>query len=885
MSSLNILNDESIKLKFPTVFEYSIAQTYNKHQNERRQYFSNNNVFINNGNTFNGKYIIKYLMNPININDIDDGTFLNKNKSYSDMGSRNIINEIQDEEYDGNNSISNNLDESSNTIKISNSTKNQCSMFSKNNFISLQQQPLKQNNKNNLDFKIMTTVNKSQLNKLAQYHLKNCKIIDKNDIPFTLMRSGIIVFDLSNANDLESEFQQAKSSFNHIYYELNKLSSEEISKLKKNKIVRKFILISTVMAWEKETNSILDENDEEVGMRIMNKHIFERLPRKNYEIIFEFEKLILSSNSSRIKDIFKTFIISTGITYGHEENTFHYIFKNAWNNPEEIYISMINRTVPVFHVDELAKLVLIISKYDRYIKNNYILAVDEESYGINDIIKSVCDKLCSSRLVIKEDYLIKDHYKLNDFNWDLICCDLIIDPMLDIIIPDYQIRQTPMILKMKNLICEFIEENKLCSLKIIVTGYPAKLGKNIVEYLAQYYQVPLLTIHNLVINYLNVLKNKQYKLKLKMNDINEKCTNMSQLLAEMAGKFNVEQLHHVNEIFNNSKFSSNKETNDETIVDNNQFFEMAINDIPTKSSEILNTGNNEYLQENTFHQYLKYKIHLFEMDEEIKNIKFEIENLNYMFEEYENNLNKNDEQTENNYLLPVIKKSLSSFTSKNQGYILELFPLSVEQNKFIFHEDVDYPDMIIVPFCSKDVSKLRKYTSCSSMFGNSKNPSFHTVKHVIETDPTNFLTYYENKANNTINIPNVNYARDTLERESDSKYKIKKQFITKINSMEDYFTNKGVRVLRFSLPLELSDENISSYDLHYKAIADTIITQIRHPSSKENIFEMTKSVKQMTPKTRKITEDKFRTALNKLNIMKKQWNSGILKTLQNYKGK
>lgn len=87
------------------------------------------------------------------------------------------------------------------------------------------------------------------------------------------------------------------------------------------------------------------------------------MPLTKYQIIFKFEKLLLKCIILKIKDFFKTYIIGTDTVYGHEENALCYIFTNTWHNPRGLYFAMLNGTLPLFHVDKLAKLGFV-SKYD-----------------------------------------------------------------------------------------------------------------------------------------------------------------------------------------------------------------------------------------------------------------------------------------------------------------------------------------------------------------------------------------------------------------------------------------------------------------------------------------------------------------------------------------
>jgi len=929
MNSLNILTNESIIFQFPTIFEYSYAQTYSIHRNQCRQYFSKNKIFINNGDTFNGKYIIEYFKKTTNNNEIidlnDDSvnildtTLLNKVKNnIYNTELHKIINETQEslplteninimsiiglltkkqyQEF---------LDQSSNAMKI-NYLRNkyiQLAMFFKPHLMPLQQTTIifKDMIQDTSNLKINTSLLNEQFGK-GQEHLKNCEVIEKNKILTKLMQCGVAIFDITN--DSEIELEQARFSFNYIYNELINYSDEEIIKCKENRIVRKFILISTVMTWVKKTsNDQMYSENEEVHTSITQKGVLERFPIAKYQIIFEFEKLLLKANSSKIKDIFKTYIIGTGIIYGHEENAFRYVFTNAWHNPKEMYIAMLNRTVPVFHVDELAKLVCIVSKYE-HVKNNYILAVEQESYGFNNIIKSLCDELCTSQLVLKEDHLIMSHYKFNSFTWDLICSDLNIDSMLDVIIPDYQNLQTSIISNMKELTREFVEVNNLYSLKIIVSGQPTHVSSKIAERLAKYYKVKFINIPLLINNYFTLLKNDRIKLELKMNDIYKNRANIKHTLAKLTAQFD-EWLEQINDQLNIDIYSSNEQNNNEMVDDSNKNLEM-INDTFISENEIftdpsensLNFNNSKYdnyFQEHDNYKLLtKNKIDLLESNKEINNIKYMIQHLNEKYEKYENNFNKNKGRLDNHYLLPLIKESLSSFSCRNQGYILDIFPLYVEQMEFIFNEDIIYPNDIILLSYDRIITDNQKCCeeTCSTIINkNSKCINSNNLDKNTEMSSNSFEhqssdIYHDQDVsfNNALTRSNIYDISDLFKNETESIYENTKHkcALKSVNYLANYSTNKGINVHKLNIPLDLADETIS-YNLQYKFYTDTIISLIGRNPFKDIRNETMINGSQITPKQKssktEMTNRKLKITSNKLNIMKEQWKKDITKTL------
>lgn len=907
MSFFNTLTDESIAFQFPTVLKHGFIQTCAKYQNENK-YYSKNNIFINNGNTFNSKYIIKYFKKTLklNINEIIDTSLINCynptilskiQSSFATMGKHKIINETtlienihilssiglltkkQYEEF---------LVQSTKIKKI-NYLKNNCdqlTMFFKPHLMPLQRPTIKlQEIYKNHKYKIIVTLCNETLKRNEVHHLKNCEIIEKDKFSFVpkLMQCSAIIFDVTN--DSESELQQARNAFNYVFNELMRYTDEEIVSCKSNGIIRKFILVSTVMTFVRENYNQLTHNTCEEAQTIITHHdILERLPIDKYKLIFEFEKLILKSNQTKIKDIFKTYIISTGVIYGHEENAFHNIFANAWNNPEEMYISVSNRNVPVFHINELAKLLFIVSKHDDCVKDNFILASEQETCGFNNIIKSVCNELCCSNLVLKEDNLVMNQYKFNSFTWDLICSNLIIDPMLNIIVPDYQIKQTSIISNMNKITQEFIKANNLCSLKILISGQQVQIVRKMAEQLSQYYQVKLISIPYLINNYLKLLKNYQNKLEVKINDIYEKRRKTISTRIKLASKLQNEQFRHVNKECNININSLNELITDEILDGNHHFKTHNTLYLKNKNFSVPSNINMNiehiYYKESNNELYAKHNKHILEMDDEINNIKNTLESLNYKFNKYENNINRNKEQLDNCYLLSLIKESLSWFSCCNQGYVFELFPLTVEKMELIYNENIGYPNFIVLlsnisnaptffkETCSTNINQCNIHlNNCSLENGNKANSN-------------NFESQtYKYRANfgNSINETNIFNIYNTFENKLENIYNKRHKYETSVVvDMIKYCTIKNIIILKFNIPFELAKET-PSYDLQYKSFLESILSQIGCPF--KYIYKTNLNNEATNKNTTKISE-KLKSVSTKLSTMKKQWNNDTMKTLE-----
>lgn len=645
------------------------------------------------------------------------------------------------------------------------------------------------------------------------------------------------------------------------------------------------------MTFVKESYNQLTHNEyEEAQTNITHNHILERLPIDKYKLVFELEKLILKSNQTKIKDIFKTYIISTGVIYGHEQNAFHHIFANAWNNPEEMYISVLNRNVPLFHIDELAKLLFIISKYDDCVKDNFILALERKTCSFNNIIQSVCNELCSSNLVLKEDNLVMKQYKFNSFTWDLICSNLIIDPMLDIIIPDYQIKQTSIISNMNKITQEFIKANNLCSLKILISGQQVQIARNIAEHLAHYYQVQVINIPYLINNYLKLLKNHQNKLKLKIKDIYEKRRNTISTNIKLASQQENEQFKYVNKKCNININSSNDLATDEIINYDNQHLKIHNTSYLSENENFSIPSNTSmnfehiYYKESNNELHKKHNKHIPEIDEEINNIKNTLKNINCKINKYENN--RNIEQLDNSYLLAIVKESLSLISCCNRGYVFELYPLTVEKMELIYNEDIDYPNVIVLlsnisntptffkETCSTNINQcythLNNYSLEHGNKTNSNNFEFQTLKYNVD---------FSNSINET-NIFNIyNTFENKLEHIHNKRHKYETSVIIDINK---YCTIKNITILKFNIPFELA-KGTSSYDLQYKSFLESILSQIARSSFKHDIYKK-KLNNEATNKNETKMSEKLRSVSTKLSAMKEQWNNGMIKTLE-FEGK
>ena len=79
-----------------------------------------------------------------------------------------------------------------------------------------------------------------------------------------------------------------------------------------------------------------------------------RRAHPNYKERHSAEKMITKLGLTNKKKLL-TYIVATGLTYGMEEDVFHYIFKAAWHNVPEVPVyGKGHNYLPTIHVMDLA---------------------------------------------------------------------------------------------------------------------------------------------------------------------------------------------------------------------------------------------------------------------------------------------------------------------------------------------------------------------------------------------------------------------------------------------------------------------------------------------------------------------------------------------------
>lgn len=113
-----------------------------------------------------------------------------------------------------------------------------------------------------------------------------------------------------------------------------------------------------------------------------------RRAHPNFKSHISTEKLVIKCGKTN-KAKFITYVVAPGLTYGAEEDIFHFLFKTAWHgaSPALQCFGPGDNIVPTIHIHDLASVVVNIC--DQKPKVRYIVAVDDSKNTLDEIVKVI----------------------------------------------------------------------------------------------------------------------------------------------------------------------------------------------------------------------------------------------------------------------------------------------------------------------------------------------------------------------------------------------------------------------------------------------------------------------------------------------------------------
>ncbi|KAF5274111.1 hypothetical protein FQR65_LT04509 [Abscondita terminalis] len=324
-----------------------------------------------------------------------------------------------------------------------------------------------------------------------------------------IMKCGFVVYDISqNPN----EIVKALATIREIYNKIETM--KEQSKNKKPEESRVFILISTVMTWA--FTKPIDPDDP--TLPFTEADYKKRKPHPNFKEHINCEREI-TMLGRKDKGRLKTYIICSGIVYGMEEEDLTFFFKLAWTNEKELPIFKQGKNVvPLIHVKDLAKVVFaVIDKTPT--KPQVIVAVEQTPCNFKEVIKSLSKIMGSSRtknVDLEEAFLYND---MTQNLYDRYTLNLNMEPAS--ILDRLEIEWTSDLNfaeNIKNVVREFKQSRGFAPLRVIMHGPPAVGKTRIAKQLASYYKAHYLNIKVLIEETVEELREARENAKLRIKE-------------------------------------------------------------------------------------------------------------------------------------------------------------------------------------------------------------------------------------------------------------------------------------------------------------------------------------------------------------------------------
>lgn len=286
------------------------------------------------------------------------------------------------------------------------------------------------------------------------------------------VQCDIFVYDITEDCD---QIEQAIWIVSQLHSELDKFDKTK-SKM--------FILVSTMMTWAR--SKPLDPEDPEIPFT--EDDYRRRKPHPNFKEHISAEKMVLKFGKTN-KSKLSTYVIASGLTYGGEENTLHYLFKAAWHNEPALTCYGKGRNIiPTIHIRDLAAVVQNIA--DSRPKVRYIVAVDDSKNTQKQIVKAVSKALTTGKVNIipETDALLNKEVKQQQF--DMLLVNIRMDAIF--VKESMHIKwaaETGIVENITAIVKEFKDTRGLLPIRVFIAGPPACGKTTVVDQLCAHFKL------------------------------------------------------------------------------------------------------------------------------------------------------------------------------------------------------------------------------------------------------------------------------------------------------------------------------------------------------------------------------------------------------------
>ncbi|OWF43656.1 adenylate kinase 7-like [Mizuhopecten yessoensis] len=302
---------------------------------------------------------------------------------------------------------------------------------------------------------------------------------NKDQLYEHLVECDVILYDITEDPD---QIDEAVWAVSEIHSDLDKIEKPKM-----------FILISTVMTWAK--SKPLDPDDPEIPFT--EDDYRRRKPHPNNKEHISAEKTVIKMGKTN-KAKLVTYVVASGLTYGAEENIFHYLFKSAWHNaPQLLCFGNGQNVIPTIHIKDLAGVIQNIA--DSRPKVRYLIAKDDAQNTLEEIVKAVSQNLGTGKvkMITKEEALLSKDIEQSDFD------QLLVNLRMDAVNVKENMRvnwaaETGLVENIQQIIKEYKDSRRLQPLRVCVVGPPASGKSTVVQQLCEFYKLHHIKIKDVI---------------------------------------------------------------------------------------------------------------------------------------------------------------------------------------------------------------------------------------------------------------------------------------------------------------------------------------------------------------------------------------------------
>eukprot|EP00056_Hartaetosiga_gracilis_P021065 m.22581 g.22581 ORF g.22581 m.22581 type:complete len:688 (-) comp8864_c0_seq1:104-2167(-) len=294
---------------------------------------------------------------------------------------------------------------------------------------------------------------------------------DRNALFQELLGCDVIVYDISHSQD---QAREAEDSITRLREGMESWDGKKT-----------FICLSSVLTWA--NTKPIDPDDAEAMFQEGDYR--KRRSHKRYKQQIDTEKVVYKCGK-KTNGKLNVFIINSGITYGEGEDTFHLLFKQAWELKVDalpIYGSA-ESFIPTIHITDLANIVLhALEGHAQGMK--YILAVDEAQSSLAEITKALATQMGNSKtklVDVDEAFLMEG---VSQVAVDMLTIDLKMEMGCAADMPFDWIAREGFVETLPKVIGQYKRARHLEALKLCVYGPPASGKSSLCELLAKEYKL------------------------------------------------------------------------------------------------------------------------------------------------------------------------------------------------------------------------------------------------------------------------------------------------------------------------------------------------------------------------------------------------------------